>query len=69
VQDDNNLIASSISAGYNFYRNAWLKRTGLRSLQITAISNDLFRISSIDIERGTSNPFARTYSLSVRAGF
>lgn len=69
VQDDNNLIASSISVGYNFYRTTWLKRTAFRSLQLTAITNDLFRISSIDIERGTSNPFARTYSLSVRAGF
>lgn len=69
VQNDNNLTLSSASLGYNFYRNALIKRLGLRSLQVTAITNDLFRVSSIDIERGTSNPFARTYSLSLRAGF
>jgi len=69
VQDDNNLTLSSASLGYNFYRNTFIKKLGLRSLLVTAITNDLFRVSSIDIERGTSNPFARTYSLSLRAGF
>lgn len=69
VQDDNNLTLSSASLGYNFFRKAFLKRIGMRSLQITAITNDLFRASTVQIERGTSNPFARTYSLSLRAGF
>lgn len=69
VQDDNNLTLSSASLGYNFYRAAFIKKIGLRSLLITAITNDVFRASSIAIERGTSNPFARTYSLSLRAGF
>lgn len=69
VQDDNNLILNSASVGYNFYDKKFLKDIGLRSLQITAITNDLFRLSSIQVERGTSNPFARTYSLTLRAGF
>jgi len=69
VQDDNSLTLSSASLGYNFYRLAFLKKIGLRSLLVTAITNDVFRASSIAIERGTSNPFARTYSLSLRAGF
>jgi hypothetical protein len=69
VQDDNNLRFSTASIGYNFFRSALLKKLGLRSLQLTAITNDVFQLSSIQIERGTSNPFARTYSLTVRAGF
>ena len=69
VQDDNNLTLSSASIGYNFFRRAFLKKIGMRSMQVTAITNDLFRVSSIQIERGTSNPFARTYSLSLRVGF
>lgn len=69
VQNDNNLILSSASLGYSFYNRQFLKDIGLRSLQLTAITNDLFRVSSIQIERGTSNPFARTYSLTLRAGF
>lgn len=69
VQDDNNLTLSSASIGYNFFRKEFLKKLGMRSMQVTAITNDLFRVSSIQIERGTSNPFARTYSLSLRVGF
>jgi TonB-linked SusC/RagA family outer membrane protein len=69
VQDDNNLTLSSASLGYNFFKKAFLKKIGIRSLQVTAITNDLFRVSTIEIERGTSNPFARTYSLSFRVGF
>ncbi|NLR79088.1 SusC/RagA family TonB-linked outer membrane protein [Chitinophaga eiseniae] len=68
VQDDNTVNLSSASLGYNFYRSAFVKRIGFRSLQVTAITNDVFRVSSIQIERGTGNPFARTYSLTVRAG-
>lgn len=69
VQNDNNLILSSASVGYNFYKAAFIKKLGLKSLLVTAITNDAFRVSSIAIERGTSNPFARTYSLSLRAVF
>ena len=68
VQDNNILTLSSLSFGYNFYQRAWLNRAGIRSLQISAITNDIFQISSIVIERGTSNPFARTFSLSLRLG-
>lgn len=68
VQDDNNLTLTSASFGYNFYRSAFIRKLGFRSLQVTAITNDLFRLSTIEIERGTSNPFARSYSLSLRVG-
>lgn len=69
VQDDNMLNLSAASIGYNFYKHAFVKRMGLNSFSLVAITNDLFTVSSIQVERGTSNPFARTYSLSLRAGF
>lgn len=69
VQDDDNISLSSASLGYNFYRSPLLKKLRLNSLSVRLITNDLFRISSIQIERGTNTPFARTFSLSVRAGF
>lgn len=69
VQDDDNVTLSSASVGYNFYRNAFLKTIRLNSLSVRFITNDLFRASSIQIERGTNTPFARTFSLSIRAGF
>ena len=69
VQDDNFLSLNSASISYNFFKNAFIKKMGLNSLSLNAATNDLFSFSSIQIERGTSNPFARTYSLSIRVGF
>lgn len=69
VQDENNLNLNSASFSYNFYKHQFVKKMGLSSLQLTAITNDVFTMSSIQVERGTSNPFARAYSLTLRAGF
>ena len=69
VQDDNSINLSSASLAYQFTGRPFMNKIGLNSLKLTAITNDVFRVSSIDIERGTSNPFSRTFSLSVRAGF
>ena len=69
VQDENIIALTSASFGYNFFRTALLKKIGFRSLQLTAITNDLFQLTSIRTERGIDNPFSRTYSLSLRAGF
>ncbi|MCW8313831.1 SusC/RagA family TonB-linked outer membrane protein [Sphingobacterium sp. InxBP1] len=69
VQDDNNLKLTSASLGYNFYGKAFLKRLGFNSLSITALANDPIWWSSVQLERGTDNPFARNYSLSLRASF
>ena len=69
VQDENTLNLASLSLAYQFPQKPFMKKLGFSSLKLTAITNDIYRVSSIDIERGTSNPFSRTYSLSVRAGF
>ncbi len=69
VQDDNVVNLASASFAYQFTGMSFMQKVGLNSLKVTAITNDVFRLSSIDIERGTSNPFSRTFSLSVRAGF
>lgn len=69
VQDDNNLKLTSASVGYNFYGKPFLKKWGLNGLSITALTNDPVWWSSVKIERGTDNPFARNYSLSIRASF
>lgn len=69
VQDDNSLNLASASLAYQFTERPFMQKIGLNSLKLTAITNDIFRLSSIDIERGTSNPYSRTYSLSLRAGF
>lgn len=68
VQDDNSLTLNSLSIGYNFYNRKFVKNLGMRSLSLNASTNELFTLSSIQIERGINNPFARVYSLSLRIG-
>ena len=69
VQKNNELYLSSINLGYDFYKQAWLKKLGLEYLKLSFTANDLVRMSSIKIERGTSYPYARTFSFSVNATF
>ena len=69
VQNDNTLKMTSASLGYNFYGKQFLKNWGLNALSVTLLTNDPFWWSSIQVERGTENPFSRNYSLSLRASF
>ena len=69
VQDDNTFIANSINVGYSVSGKKWLDKIKIRSLSISANTNQLFQISSIKMERGTSFPFSRRMSLSLSARF
>lgn len=69
VQRNNELYLSSLNLGYDFYRMAFLKSIGLQHLKVSFIANDLLRLTSIKVERGTSYPYARTFSLAVNATF
>ena len=68
VQKNNVLNISSVS----FYREfplKSLKKIGIQRLRTTLYANDLYTFSSIEIERGTSYPYARSFSFSVTATF
>ena len=41
----------------------------LNRLRLTLYANDLYTFSSIRIERGTSYPYARTFSFSLTTTF
>lgn len=69
VQRNNELYLSSVNLGYDFYKQAFLKKIGLEHLKLSFLASDLVRMSSIKIERGTSYPYARTFSFSVNATF
>ena len=69
VEDDNLLNINSLSFGYQFRNQSLVKRLGFNSLRVRAITNDVARFSTIQIERGRDNPFARIYSLSINASF
>ena len=64
VQDDNTLTMSSLSLGYEF-DSALVKRAGIDAVRLQFNAEDLFTLSSIRQERGTTYPFARTFSLSL----
>ena len=49
--------------------SAWIKKWGIDYLKFYASTTDLFRISSIKQERGTSYPYAHSFSLGVNLRF
>ena len=58
----------ALSVSYDF-RSAKLKEWGIQRLKISAIGNDVFTSSTVRMERGTSYPFARTFSLAAQITF
>jgi len=65
VQKRNELKISSLQLSYDFFRHDFVKKIGLERILLRFNANDLFTFSSIDIERGTSYPFARTFNFSL----
>lgn len=69
IMDENTLDCRSISLGYDFTSD-WLQRNlAISYLNLTGYMEDVFHISSIKQERGTSYPFARKFSFSLTARF
>ncbi len=64
VQRENTLTLESLQVGYEFDPQI-ARYLGLSGLRINAYMNDIFRISSIKQERGTSYPFARSFSFAL----
>jgi len=68
VQERSEIDFSSASIYYELPQK-WIKGIGLQRLKVAANMNDIYKFSTIKVERGTEYPFARTLSLSVRATF
>ena len=64
VQDDNELRLGSVSLGYTFNRTQ-LRKIGISALRLQLSTEEIFTLSSIKQERGTTYPFARTYNFSL----
>ena len=69
VQKNNFISGESITSGYTFVDNTWLRSTGIRGLSLDATLNEIFRTSTVKAERGINYPFARTLSLSLNVSF
>lgn len=66
---DNEIYISSINLGYDFQNLGRLSKLGLERLRVQFYMNELFRFSSLEIERGTGYPFARHFSFALSATF
>lgn len=68
VMDENTFTGESFFIGYEFPDRIVRKmKLGAMSVQVTM--SDLFRLSSVRVERGTDYPFARTVSFSLGLTF
>ncbi len=65
VEKENFVRLSSLNLSYQFKPEV-LKKIGIEMLRLSAITNDLFRISTVKMERGIYYPFARTISLNLQ---
>ena len=68
IEQENYIRWSSLNLSYQFTPEQ-LKRMGIERLKVSLIGNDIFRASTVKMERGTSYPFARNYSLSLQVTF
>lgn len=68
VQDENVLQLGSLSLSYDLKRE-WLRTIHFETVRLTAMMNDVFRISTVKRERGISYPFARSMSIGVMVQF
>jgi len=68
VQKDNSFSLESARIGYEFSPEV-ASLLGLGSLRINAYMNDIFRLTTIKMERGTSYPYARSVSFALSATF
>lgn len=64
VQDLNELRFSTLNIGYDFRNTELLTRLKISQLKVSFYMNDIFRASTVKVERGLDYPFARTYSFS-----
>ncbi len=69
VMRDDELYISTLNVGYDFRDMKGLGRIGIEHLKLSFYMNELVRFSSVEIERGTSYPFARNFSFSLSATF
>ena len=64
VQTENILSLESLQVGYEFEPQL-ARNLGVSGLRLSAYMNDIFRISNIKQERGTSYPYARSVSFAL----
>lgn len=68
VQDLNILQLSALSVQYELPKN-WIQPLHMESIRLSFNTSDLMYLSTVKRERGTSYPYARAFTLGLRANF
>ena len=68
VQKNNFLRLQTLSLSYELPKK-YLEKVNIERAKLVLSTSDLFRLSTVKIERGTSYPFAQTFSLSLNLTF
>lgn len=68
IQKENLIDLQSVYMSYDFTKD-FIRRAGFQSLRTAITMNDIFRTSSVKIERGIDSPFARSITFSLQASF
>jgi hypothetical protein len=68
VQKDNLIDLQSVYLSYDFKRT-FIRKAGFQNLRAALSMNDIYRISSVEIERGIDYPFARSFTFSLQSSF
>lgn len=71
IMDDNEIRLGTLYVGYRFgyEKYKFLNSLNINTLSLGFTTNDLFRLSTIRMERGLDYPFARTFSLTMSVIF
>lgn len=70
VQDEATFTCQNLNVTYDVKGNKWLRQNlGIQTLTLKGDVAELFRISTIKQERGTSYPFSRQFSFTLSAMF
>ena len=64
LQKENTLRLASLNLNYDFSKE-FVSKLKLQRLRLNASTNDLFRFSTIRMERGTSYPFSRSINFGI----
>ena len=68
VMDDNSLVGESFNIGYEF-PDRIIRRARIGALNVQLNKTDIFRATSVRVERGIDYPFARTVTMSMGITF
>ena len=68
VMDDNSLAGESFNIGYEF-PDKIVRRMGLGAMNVQLAMTDVFRATSVKVERGIDYPFARSVTMSLGITF